>query len=266
MLKKNTHVQSMLANCGSNKFSDFETHLLWYMNIVAPLIRSLWSLEAAHANASDVFVFWLAAGATLNDLFKKDINETGIPRDLANQVTEIYNSRYKEFFHNDLYFIAFLLDPRKFCFVNDPGAQARSLKGLLGFDRKDFLKESINIHIRLSEPATSTLSSAQNLYPRAYEKFLKFLRNMLRPMLQVIEDSDDLDVGNPVLREKGPKNSVSSLSEQINLFWREDYPFRITDREKIIDPLKWWIDMAKHDHASVLGVSLVKFNPLGLLT
>jgi hypothetical protein len=42
------------------------------MNIVAPLIRSLWSLEAAHANASDVFVFWLAAGATLNDLFERD--------------------------------------------------------------------------------------------------------------------------------------------------------------------------------------------------
>src|SRR5438270_902357 len=81
----------MLANRESSKFRDFEPHLLWYMNIVAPLIRSLWSLEAAHANASDVFVFWLAAGATLNDLFSKDTNETGIPLTLANQVTEIYS-------------------------------------------------------------------------------------------------------------------------------------------------------------------------------
>lgn len=103
----------MLANCGSGKFNDFEMHLLWYTNIVAPLIRSLWSLEAAHANASDVFVFWLAAGATLNNLFSKDVKETGIPRGLANQVTEIYNARYREFFQNDLYFVAFLLDPRK---------------------------------------------------------------------------------------------------------------------------------------------------------
>jgi hypothetical protein len=83
------------------------------MNIVAPLIHSLWSLEAAHANASDVFVFWLTAGATLNDLFNKDIKETGIPRNLANQVTEIYTARYKEFFQNELYFVTFLLDPRK---------------------------------------------------------------------------------------------------------------------------------------------------------
>jgi hypothetical protein len=80
-------------------------------------------------------------------------------------------------------------------------------------------------------------------------------------MLQVIEDSDDPNVGNRVLREKGPKNSVSNLNEQINLFWREEYPFRVLDREKILDPLKWWIDMAKHDHGNVLGVSIFKFYP-----
>jgi hypothetical protein len=91
-------------------------------------------------------------------------------------------------------------------------------KGLVGFACKDFLKESLNIHIRRSEP-TSTLSSAQNLYPRAYKKFRTFLRDMLWPMLQVIEDSDDPCVVNRILCEKGPKNSVSSLSEQINLFW-----------------------------------------------
>ena len=102
----------MLANRASGKYGDFERHMLWYINIVAPLIRSLWSLEAAHANASDVFVFWLAAAATLNDLFSKSLDETGIPRELANQVTTIYNSRYEEFFQNDLYFVAFLLDPR----------------------------------------------------------------------------------------------------------------------------------------------------------
>jgi len=79
-------------------------------------------------------------------------------------------------------------------------------------------------------------------------------------MLQVIEDSDDLNVGNRVLREKGPRNAVSSLTEQINLFWREEYPFRVLDHEKIDNPLKWWVDMAKNDHANVLGVSLYKFN------
>jgi len=102
----------MFVNRLNGKYQDCERHLLWYLSIVAPLIRSLWSLEAAHANASDVFVFWLAAAATLDDLFSKGEATTGIPRALANEITEIYNRRYAEFFQNDLYFVAFLLDPR----------------------------------------------------------------------------------------------------------------------------------------------------------
>jgi hypothetical protein len=63
-------------------------------------------------------VFWLAAAATLNDLFSKRLDETGtIPRELSDQVTTIYNSHYyhdEEFLQNDLYLVAFLLDPRGF--------------------------------------------------------------------------------------------------------------------------------------------------------
>jgi hypothetical protein len=101
-------------NRGSDKYNNFERHMLWYTTIVAPLIRSLWSLEAAHANAADVFVFWLAIAATLKDLFSKGEDQTGIPASLANEVTEIYNKRYAEFFQNDIYFVAFVLDPRTF--------------------------------------------------------------------------------------------------------------------------------------------------------
>jgi hypothetical protein len=104
----------MLVNHASGKYGDFERHMLWYIiDIVALLIRSLWSLEAAHANASDVFVFWLATAAALEDLFSKNIRGTGIPQELSNKVTTIYNARYEEFFQNDLYFVAFLLDPRE---------------------------------------------------------------------------------------------------------------------------------------------------------
>ena len=122
---------------------------------------------------------------------------------------------------------------------------------MLGFSRRDFLKELINILIRPSGP-TTTLSSVQNQYPCAYEKICTFLRDMLQSMLQIIEDSDDPNVGNQKLCEKGPWNAMNSLSEQINLFWHEEYPFHVLDREEINDPLKWWMDLARHDHADVL--------------
>jgi hypothetical protein len=99
-------------NRASPVYSQFERTLLQYINIVAPIIRSLWSLEAAHANASDVFVFWLAIAATLKDLFSKGFEKTGIQNSLAYKVTAIFNKRYKEFFSNEVYFVAFMLDPR----------------------------------------------------------------------------------------------------------------------------------------------------------
>ena len=101
----------MFTNWASGKYIEFERSLLQYITIVTPIIRSLWSLEAVHANAADVFVFWLASAATLQDLFVKGTAVTGIPTSLAEAVIAIFNKRYKEFFANEIYFIAFALDP-----------------------------------------------------------------------------------------------------------------------------------------------------------
>jgi len=103
-------------NRASPIYGHFERTLLQYINIVAPIIRSLWSLEAAHANASDVFVFWLTIAATLKDLFSKGCEKSGIQDTLAYEITAIFNKRYKEFFTNEVYFVAFMLDPRG-CYV-----------------------------------------------------------------------------------------------------------------------------------------------------
>ncbi|KAG2051295.1 hypothetical protein BDR06DRAFT_973827 [Suillus hirtellus] len=54
-----------------------------------PFIYSLWSLEASHANASDVFVFWLAIAVTLEELFTKGEDQTGIPVSLVQCITAI---------------------------------------------------------------------------------------------------------------------------------------------------------------------------------
>jgi len=104
----------MFTNRALGKYIEFEQSLLQYITIVAPIIWSLWLLEAAHANAADVFVFWLASAATLRDLFAKGTAVTGIPTSLAEAVMSIFNKRYKEFFANEIYFITFMLDPHVF--------------------------------------------------------------------------------------------------------------------------------------------------------
>jgi hypothetical protein len=90
--------------------------LVQYITIVAPLARALWSLESSQANAADVFIFWLAIAATLNELFSRPSSVTGINRTVIRTVTSIINKRYKAFIDespSDIYFTAFFLDPRK---------------------------------------------------------------------------------------------------------------------------------------------------------
>ena len=69
-------------------------------------------------------------------------------------------------------------------------------------------------------------ATAMTPYLRAYQKFRDFLRRMLRPILEVIERSDDPDVGNRMLREKYPKEALAELGEQVGMYWQDKFPFR----------------------------------------
>ncbi|SRR5260221_7082981 len=91
-------------------------------------------------------------------------------------------------------------------------------------------------------------------FPRAYERLCEYLRNMLKPMLERIESSTNPTIGHPVLRQKGVIASVRDLKCQIELFWNGDYPFCVTDIEKVTDPLGWWRDIGRHEGAKVLSV------------
>ena len=74
------------------KYMEFEQLIMQYVTIVAPIIRSLWSLEAANANTSDIFVFWLSIDASLDCLFKQGSDATGIPDMLTRKIREIINT------------------------------------------------------------------------------------------------------------------------------------------------------------------------------
>ena len=93
------------------KYMEFEQLIIQYVTIVAPIIQSLGSLEAANANTSDIFVFWLSIVALLDCLFKQGSDATGIPDALARKIREIINTQYDEFFSNKVYLVTFALVP-----------------------------------------------------------------------------------------------------------------------------------------------------------
>ncbi|KAG6379575.1 hypothetical protein JVT61DRAFT_10079 [Boletus reticuloceps] len=198
-----------------------------YTTIVAPLIRSVWALEAAHANASDVFVFSLAIGATLKDLFAQGQDKTGIPLSLVKHVTVTYNTRWKQFFTNDVYFTAFALDPRY---------------PLSDFLMKPTLASATSIRIPPRNPSNKQASTSDHPmpHPRAYERVKEFLKNRLKIMLDSVQASnlDHTDELAVIVQKIGPVSVVEEFRHQLRTYWLGEWPF--DDPVVNNDPYTWW--------------------------
>jgi L-cysteine desulfidase len=74
------------------QFQTMEHKMAMYTTVVAPFICSLRTLEAALANTSNVYIFWLAIIATLKELFVKGEDNTGIPPSPAYKISAVYNT------------------------------------------------------------------------------------------------------------------------------------------------------------------------------
>lgn len=243
-----------------------------YIDIIGPFIRSLWSLEAAHANASDVFVFWLAIGATLKDLFSKDKDETGLSRTLARRVIAIFNARWAEFFTNDVYFTTFALDPRSL--VLSHRTHAYCSHSLIGYPLSDLIMKpavaapTIRIPPQNGPAAASESTVFDRPIPhrRAYDRVKEFLKPILRAMLDRTQRTPDAtDAISKCIREVGAAGVVEELKNQLRAFWREEWPF---DRPiENGDPYSWWRELQPHPHAHVLAVrEPISHHVLHLLT
>jgi hypothetical protein len=88
-------------------------------------------------------------------------------------------------------------------------------------------------------------------YPRAYEKTKDYLKNMLKQMLVHIEKFPG--TGPELLRTLGPVDAAHELKNQLEAFWRGEYPFIVSEEAKGKNPLEWWQHLEHHMHAHVLA-------------
>ncbi|KAG2345131.1 hypothetical protein BDR05DRAFT_947067 [Suillus weaverae] len=225
-MKKNTKIQGMFMNQASGKYSKFKQSLLQYITIVAPIIQPLWSLEAAHANASNIFIFWLAIIAMLNDLFSKGLNVTGIPVTPAHEVMAIINKQYHEFFTNEVYFVAFALDP--------------------WYPNSNFFKKTTANTPTIVIPVLSQRTGQHTplAYPHAYTHIKDFLKDKLQK-----------DLAHYVMNPKSAP-ATSIFKHQIKAFWHDKWPFN--QQVKDDNPLAWWESLQDHLHAHVLAHLTIK--------
>ncbi len=88
--------------------------------LLCPLARAIECLESQHTTPSDVFLFWLAVVAQLNDLFRNGRNGTRLQATCIEDIRRV-NKRYSELIDGDransLYLVAFVLEPGLFLFL-----------------------------------------------------------------------------------------------------------------------------------------------------
>ncbi len=90
----------------------FEMSLQQFLSVTEPLAKSITCLESTHATAADVYVFWLAIMASMDDILKSDI---GLPNEVAERIRRLCNYRFNQSIHDgpsDIFITAFFLDPR----------------------------------------------------------------------------------------------------------------------------------------------------------
>jgi hypothetical protein len=88
-------------------------------------------------------------------------------------------------------------------------------------------------------------------YPCAYKKTKDYLKNMLKQTLVHIEKFPG--TGPELLRMLGPVDAAHKLKNQLEAFWRGEYPFIISEEAKGKNPLEWWQHLEHHMHARILA-------------
>jgi len=214
--------------------------MLQYILVGNPFVRSLWTFEAANANGADIFIFWLAIAAYLNDLFSKP-ETTGIPVSLSNKITLIFNKRYDEFFKHEFYFVTFCLDPRTslLLLLNVPLCYP-------GYPKNRYLKSSFSL------PKNPVEGQRPIAYFNAYTRVKAFLKDILKSIITHIQKYPNEPVPE-LFEDMDAQEVVQEFRRQLDTYWREEHPFQkpLTGN----DPLAWWKGFSMHSDARVLAVS-----------
>ncbi|KAJ7839439.1 ribonuclease H-like domain-containing protein [Mycena olivaceomarginata] len=94
-------------------FQNFMFELQQLCTILEPIARTIKCLEGIEVTVGDIWKFYVAVTAVLNDLFANDLT-LSIPQTVKDDVSAIVNKRYDQMIHGpsgDLFLSGFYLDP-----------------------------------------------------------------------------------------------------------------------------------------------------------
>ncbi|EJD33382.1 hypothetical protein AURDEDRAFT_177535 [Auricularia subglabra TFB-10046 SS5] len=222
----------------------FELELRQLVAIITPLAKALKCLESSQSTLADVYLFWLAAMATLADLFCKHDDELGLTDDLISDVRRVVNKRFNELVEgNPIYKAALFLHP------------GYITTSVLRKKQPNPLSTVTVIRARRAQGPSHPDDDLRAKFP-FYVDVGSFLGGLLKTHVKANFP--------PVFDDYASATDVASaFRDQLRAYARREPPFNITAPS----PLEYWRHLAKVKDArllapfEILGVKLFSILP-----
>ncbi|KAJ7450604.1 ribonuclease H-like domain-containing protein [Mycena latifolia] len=220
--------------------------------VLMPFARAIQCLEAKDTTPADVYLYWLAIVAQLNDLITKD-DKTGDKSKYATVVKElirsIANFRFSQLIENEsssnVYFTAFVLDP------DNRGAPILATPNPLAV-------QPVHISVRGTEPAVMQHPPLIKRIGLSLQKILqREYSDEFRPTRTIEEAKAAMREINPYIAHRTPSEALTAFRSQLKHFLDGAEPF---DRKKkpIESVRQWWLNLLNREDSDILAALAVK--------
>jgi hypothetical protein len=232
---------------GTAATTQLELELTKLIAVLGPLAKAILCLESAHSTCADVYLFWIAALASIEDLFRS--GSSGLGEYAIRSIRAIANKRFDQMINDgptDIYLTSFFLDPReyhdnywlvvKLLILLDVGYRSCKV-----FRTREFMPTKVPT---IWVPGSNSVKGS-GMSVAARDRLAKCLVSMLEAEYEMGE--------NPLLTGISGHDAVASLGPQMMAYERGEYPFNreFHKNETVLD---WWKAIQPNSLASVLGV------------
>ncbi|KAJ7746234.1 hypothetical protein B0H14DRAFT_3605957 [Mycena olivaceomarginata] len=229
--------------------------------VLMPFARAIQCLESKDTTPADLYLYWLAVVAQLNDLITKDDNagpKSKYETTVKKLIRSIANFRFTQLIEDEqssnVYFTAFVLDP------DNRGASILATPNPLAV-------RPVAISFLGGEP---TVKPQRPLIERIGLSLMKILQREYgkeyRPDRTVEQARTAMEEINPYIALRAPADALRALKTQLKAFLNGDAPF---DRKKKPNESArdWWVDLLNRDDSDILAALAVKIfssNPVSM--
>ncbi|KAG2158711.1 uncharacterized protein EDB93DRAFT_1076704, partial [Suillus bovinus] len=225
----------------------FQVALAKLVAITGPYTKAIQCLESAHTTCADVYLYWLAIVAQMEQLLRG--NTIRLREETKLAIRTITNARFNQMINdapNDPYITAFFLHPEH--------RTAQIYKNINPLDLPP-------IHMTKANGTYSIVSPEDSIMKRVGTSLQLMLKHEYGDVYDVVRSDQAaaklMKERNPRFTGLTPREALQALKVELKEYHKGADPFncKIRKHENVRD---WWLAVQKDENAQVLGALAIK--------